>query len=142
MTEDLLVNRSLTIPGNELELRFTTSGGPGGQHANRSSTRVELMWNVEESAALNDRQRSRIRRHLRSRIDSSGTLRLASDTHRSQYRNRSAALDRLARLIAEALVPAKPRVATRATKASKERRLEAKKQRSRVKRLRKAPPEA
>lgn len=136
MAEDLRVGRSLTIPGDELELTFTTSGGPGGQHANRSSTRVVLSWNVSESRALGERQRQRIRTQLRRRIDNSGTLRVASDRYRSQLRNREDAMGRLADLIAEALRPTKKRVATAPTKASKERRLQEKKRRSQTKRAR------
>jgi ribosome-associated protein len=136
VSDDLRIDRSVTIPGNELQERFTTSGGPGGQHANRSSTRVELEWNLEASRALTERQRSRIKRSLRARIDSSGTLRVASDTYRSQWRNRGAARDRLAKLVAQALQPARRRVATRSTPASNEKRLRAKKRRGEIKRLR------
>ncbi len=136
MAEDLRVTRSLTIPGDELELTFTTSGGPGGQHANRSSTRVVLGWNVAESRALGERQRQQIRTHLRRRIDNSGMLRVASDRYRSQLRNRADAMHRLSDLVAEALRPTKKRVATAPTNASKERRLREKKRRSELKRAR------
>lgn len=127
------MSRSLTIPADELELTFTTSGGPGGQHANRSSTRVVLGWNVERSRALGDRQRHRIRAHLRRRIDNSGMLRVTSDRFRSQLRNREDAMARLGELVADALRPVKNRVATAPTRASKERRLQQKKRRSQVK---------
>lgn len=136
MAGNLRVSRSLTIPARELELTFTTSGGPGGQHANRSSTRVILGWNVAESRALGDRQRQRIRTHLRRRIDNSGTLRVASDRYRSQLRNREDAMARLAGLVADALRPTKKRVATAPTKGSKERRLQQKKRRSQIKKAR------
>ena len=136
MSDDLRVDRSLTIPGSELRERFTTSGGPGGQHANRSSTRVELEWNVDDSSQLTERQRSRIKRGLRARINSSGTLRLASDRHRSQWRNRADVRDRLTKLVAQALQPPRPRVATRSTPGANERRLRAKKRRGEIKRLR------
>ena len=136
MSDDLRVDRSLTIPGEELHERFTTSGGPGGQHANRSSTRVELGWNVESSRALTERQRSRIKRGLRTRFDSSGTLRIASDRHRSQWRNRADVRDRLAKLVAQALQPPRPRVATKRTPSANEKRLRAKKRRAETKRLR------
>lgn len=136
MGDDVRVGRSLTIPASEIEFNFTPSGGPGGQHANRSSTRVELLWNVDESQVLTPIQRARIRHALRTRIDSSGTLRLASSAQRSQTRNREDVIGRLARLVADALKPRRPRVATRASKASKERRLQDKKHRGEVKRLR------
>ncbi|MGI8709159.1 MAG: alternative ribosome rescue aminoacyl-tRNA hydrolase ArfB [Actinomycetota bacterium] len=137
MGDDVRVGRSLTIPTSEIEFNFTPSGGPGGQHANRSSTRVELLWNVDESQVLTPTQRARIRHALRTRIDSSGTLRLASSAQRSQTRNREDVIGRLARLVADALKPRRQRVPTRASKASKERRLQDKKHRGEVKRLRK-----
>ncbi len=136
MPEDLRVGRSLTIPGDELDLTFSTSGGPGGQHANRSSTRVTIGWNVDTSKALGERQRKRIQTRLRRRIDNSATLRVASDRYRSQLRNREDAMDRLAELIADALRPRKNRVATAPTKASRERRLQQKRRRSEVKKAR------
>jgi ribosome-associated protein len=136
MVEDLRVDRSLTIPGDELELSFSPSGGPGGQHANKTATRAVLSWNVEESRALGDRQRQRIRSRLKHRIDSSGTIRLASDRHRSQLRNRRDVQERLATLIADALRPPKARVPTGVTRAAKERRLSDKRRRGELKRAR------
>ncbi|MGH2787085.1 MAG: alternative ribosome rescue aminoacyl-tRNA hydrolase ArfB [Actinomycetota bacterium] len=137
--EDLRVNRSVVIPGNELRMSFSTSGGPGGQHANKASTRVDLVWNVADSRALGPRQRSRVLAALRSRLDATGTLRLTSDSHRSQLRNREEVLSRLAHLVAVALKPPKPRRATIPTQASRERRLASKKRRSEVKRRRRRP---
>ena len=136
MSDDLPVNRSLTIPADELQLSFTTSGGPGGQHANRSSTRVVVAWNVATSQALGPRQRARIRQRLKNRIDSAGTLRVASDAHRSQLRNREEARERLAALVAEALRPERKRIRTEPTLAARERRLREKRRRSETKRLR------
>ena len=141
MSEDLRVNRSLTIPGDELELSFSPSGGPGGQHANKTSTRAVLSWNVDGSRALGERQRQRIRSRLKHRIDSSGTIRLASDRYRSQLRNRRDVHDRLALLIAEALRPAKARVPTKTTRAAKERRLRDKRHRGELKRARRTLPD-
>jgi ribosome-associated protein len=139
MSEPLRINRTLTIPPDEIGLRFSPSGGPGGQHANRSSTRVDLSWNVDTSRVLGPRQRARIKGHLRSRLDSSGTLRLSSDKHRSQTRNREEALSRLTRLVSEALQPRRSRVATAPSRAAKERRLQSKRRRSETKKLRRAP---
>jgi ribosome-associated protein len=141
MSPDLRVNRNLTIPESELELRFSPSGGPGGQHANRSSTRAEVAWNIETSAALGQRQRQRLKEKLRHRIDSHGVLRVASDTHRSQLRNREDATARLARLVAEALKPRAPRVPTAPSQGARERRLEAKRRQSQKKRNRRAIPD-
>ncbi len=136
-----MVGRRLVIPGREIELAFTTSGGPGGQHANRSSTRVELAWNVERSAVLSPEQRRLICAYLKGRIDSSGTLRLASDTHRSQLRNREDVIERLATLIGRALVPRRTRRATKPSRAVREKRLTAKKRRGETKRRRRSVDE-
>ena len=133
---DLRVNRRLVIPSNELEERFSTSSGPGGQHANKASTRAELAWNVETSSALGPRQRARIRSRLANRLDSNGYLRVASEKHRSQLRNREEAKNRLAELVDDALKVERPRVKTKPTRAGKERRLQQKRRRSEIKRAR------
>jgi ribosome-associated protein len=139
VSEPLRINRSLAIPSDEIVLRFSPSGGPGGQHANRSSTRVDLSWNVDASRALGPRQRARIKGHLRNRLDSSGTLRLSSDKHRSQTRNREEVRARLARLVSEALRPRRSRIATTPSRAAEERRLRSKRRRSDIKKLRRTP---
>jgi ribosome-associated protein len=127
------------IPDDEIRLEFTTSGGPGGQHANKSSTRAVLVWNVDGSRALGPRQRARIRGRLRHRIDSSGNLRLSSDAYRSQLRNREAVRERLRTMVEHALRPEKKRIGTAPTRSSKENRLKSKRVRSEVKRARQAP---
>lgn len=136
MTRDVHVNRHLTIPRDEIKLSFSTSGGPGGQHANKVATRVDLSWNVDSSRVLGPRQRQRLRAKLRNRIDSSGNLRLSSDAQRSQMRNREAVLTRLETTVRQALKREARRVATKPTKASQEKRLQAKKRRSEIKRSR------
>lgn len=133
------VNRSLEIPEDELRLEFTTSGGPGGQHANKASTRAVLVWNVEASRVLGPRQRARIKGKLRHRIDSSGSLRLSSDAYRSQLRNREAVRERLASMVEDALRPEKKRVGTKPTRSSQEKRLQSKRLRSDTKRTRAKP---
>jgi ribosome-associated protein len=130
------VNRSLTIPDDEIRYTFSPSGGPGGQHANRSSTRVELTWNVERSQALGPRQRAKIQTELKNRIDSSGVLRLTSDRFRSQLRNREDVTNRFVELIRAALVPRRLRVPTKPHRAAKERRLADKRRRGDLKRQR------
>jgi ribosome-associated protein len=135
----LRVNRSLKIPEDELRFRFSTSGGPGGQHANKAATRAELSWDVANSSAPGPRQRRRIRSRLAHRIDAHGVLRVVSDTHRSQLRNRQDALDRLGDMIADALRQEKKRVATKPSRAAKERRIQSKKNRSGIKSLRRPP---
>lgn len=134
--EPVRINQRLTIPDSELEFRATRSGGPGGQHANTSATRIELTWNVRTSPSLSDRRRELLLSRIGNRLDSEGTLRLVCDTHRSQHRNRQEVVERFAELVAGALRPVKKRKKTRPPRASKERRLEKKKQRGRVKKLR------
>jgi ribosome-associated protein len=135
----LRVNRTVTIPDDELEFTFLPSGGPGGQHANRSSTKVVVEWNVDGSRALGPRQKQRVRTALRSRIDSAGVLRLSSDKYRSQLRNREDVTRRLAGLVGQALVPVKSRTATTPTKASRNRRIRAKRVRAEIKKRRQRP---
>lgn len=137
--DGLRVNRTLVIPSSELRERFSTSGGPGGQHANKTATRVELTWNVTESAVLGPRQRAQLLKKLSGRIDSEGDLRVVSDAARSQLRNRAEAERRLRDLVAAALVRERPRRATKPTKAAKERRLQEKKRRSEIKKARRDP---
>ena len=137
--EGVKVNRSLTIPPDELEMVFLPSGGPGGQHANRSSTKVVLAWDIASSRVLGPRQRQRIEAALRSRIDSSGVLRLSSDRHRSQLRNREDVTRRLAELVARALRPVATRTATKPTRSSRNKRIKVKKQRGEIKRARRRP---
>lgn len=136
---DVKINRNVTIPSDELTFSFLPSGGPGGQHANRSSTKAVLEWNVATSRALGPRQKQRVQASLRNRIDSSGTLRLSSDKHRSQLRNREDVAARLADLVATALRPIKHRTATKPTASSRDRRIKEKKKRGDVKRARRRP---
>jgi len=120
-------------------MSFTTSGGPGGQHANKTATRVELRWNVLTSRALGPRQRERLRQRLDNRLDGAGVLRVASDAQRSQLRNREAARERLAKIVAGGLKTPRARISTAPTAGSKERRLADKRRRSELKRGRTDP---
>jgi ribosome-associated protein len=130
---DVRVSPQLTIPAEELIWRFTTSGGPGGQHANRSATRVEVRFDIAGSPSLTDTQRARL-------LDALGPeLRVTSDESRSQSRNRAVALDRLRSRLGAALRPKRSRHPTKPTRASVQRRLEAKRRRSEVKRSRRPP---
>lgn len=133
-TEGLRVTRSLVIPFDEVEVRATTSGGPGGQHANRSHTRVEVRFDVTASAALGPRQRARLLERL------GPVVRAAAGDERSQARNRDLALARLAAKLAAALRVEPPRVATRPTTGSIERRLDAKRRHGARKAGRRPPP--
>jgi ribosome-associated protein len=124
------------IPASELEVHAITGSGPGGQHVNRSATRIVLRWNVRDSAALTDDQRTRLTSKLAARIDGDGWIRIVSGEFRSQLQNRRAAFERLAALLSRALVVQKARRPTKPTKASVERRLTEKKQRAEKKRMR------
>ena len=132
----LVVSPHVRIPRTELEVRATRSGGPGGQHVNTSSTKIELRWQPGTSIALSDVQRDRVTAALRSKLDTEGWLRLTASEHRSQLQNREAAEARLVALVAGALVVPKKRRATKPTFTSKVKRLESKSQRSEVKQQR------
>lgn len=136
MSDDLLINSRVTIPGGELHYQASRSSGPGGQHVNTADTRIQVRWNVLESAALTPVQRQRVRSALASRLTEAGDLVLACDSHRSQRRNREEVTQRLAAMVRTALVPPKPRKQTRPTAASKKRRLEDKRRRSQLKKNR------
>jgi ribosome-associated protein len=128
--ESIQVTRSVSIPRFEIELRFSRSSGPGGQHAQKSDTRVEATFDVEASAALTDAQKRRV-------IAKAGPmLRAVAQDERSQWRNRELATERLVEALREALRVPRKRKPTKPSKAAKERRLEAKKRRGQVKRLR------
>jgi ribosome-associated protein len=127
------VTRSVVLPVSELELRFSRSSGPGGQHANTSETRVEAIFDVESSSALSDAQKRRV-------LAKAGpTLRAIAQDERSQLRNRELAIERLVEQLRQALKVERRRLATKPTKASRERRLETKKRRSHTKKLRRPP---
>jgi ribosome-associated protein len=133
------VTPALVVPEAELAWRFSRSSGPGGQGVNTADSRVELSWDVVASAVLSDAQRARLVERLGGRLVG-GVLTVAASEHRAQLRNREAARVRLAALVADALAPPGPRRrATRPTRGSVTRRLDAKKQRSGVKRLRRPP---
>lgn len=132
----LYVNGSVSIPRDELDVRVSRSSGAGGQHVNKTSSRVEIFWNVLTSRALNDEQRLRLREKLASRLTTDGSIRVVASDMRSQTRNRELAEDRLAELIARSLIVPRKRKATKPTKAAREARLDAKKKHSSKKRER------
>ena len=133
MTIALVINDEVQIPLSELAYAASRSSGPGGQHVNTTDSRIQVRWNVRESTVLTEPQRKLILENLSSRLTESGDLILASDTHRSQRRNREEATRRLAALVREALIPPKPRKKTKPTRASREKRLEVKRRKSRTK---------
>ena len=137
MSEDVLaVGDSLWVPRSELTYRATRSGGPGGQHVNTSSTRVELAWDVDGSPSVTDEQRARIREKLANRINGEGVLLLTASDHRSQHQNKEAVTGRFVEMVAQALVVPKQRRKTRPSRAAREARLQNKKRRSETKAMR------
>ena len=122
----------LALPDNELSWRFSRSSGAGGQHVNTSDTRVELIWSLDDSTALSPAQKELAASRLAGRLVD-GTITVVSSQYRSQHRNREAARVRLEELLARAVVPPRPRRATKPTRGSKERRLDAKKRRGSIK---------
>jgi ribosome-associated protein len=131
--ESIRVTRSVTLPLDEIELRFSRSSGPGGQHAQRSETRVEAVFDVEASSALTPAQKRRV-------AGKAGpVLRAVAQDERSQWRNRELAVERLVDVLREALRVPRPRRPTSPTAGSRERRLAAKRRRAEIKRLRRPP---
>lgn len=133
MGEGLRIDTGLTLPDSELDWRFSPSGGPGGQHANRSATRAEVRFTIATSTVLSETQKAVLIGRFGPEI------RVSADEERSQLRNREAAGQRLAERIRLALVPTRRRVATRPTRGSTERRVRAKVLRSQTKALRRRP---
>ncbi|WP_217181167.1 alternative ribosome rescue aminoacyl-tRNA hydrolase ArfB [Streptomyces sp. AC495_CC817] len=135
----LRVSAGVTIPETELTWRFSRSSGPGGQGVNTADSRAELVWDAAHSAALSPVQRARLLDRLRGRLVD-GVLTIAASEHRAQLRNREAARERLAGIVAEALrPPAPPRRPTTPSRGAKERRLREKQRRTDVKQLRRPP---
>jgi ribosome-associated protein len=131
--ESIRVTRSVTLPLDEIELRFSRSSGPGGQHAQRSETRVEAILDVEASSALTPAQKRRV-------VARAGpAIRAVAQDERSQWRNRELAVERLVEALRAALRVERPRLATRPTAAARERRLAGKRRRAELKRLRRPP---
>jgi ribosome-associated protein len=131
--ESIRVTRSVLLPLSEIELRVSRSSGPGGQHAQKSSTRVEAVFDVEASSALTETQKRRV-------VSRAGdVLRAVAQDERSQLRNRELAVERLVEKLRAALAVPRKRVATKPGAAARERRLERKRRRSRTKSLRRPP---
>ena len=130
---------TFSVPDLELEFRATRAGGPGGQHVNTSSTRVELRWNVRTSTVLTDQQRSRLEAKLATRLDDEGWLRVVAADSRSQHQNRQTARERLEALVGRALVVPNVRRPTRTPLAQKRKRLAEKRRRGEQKAQRRRP---
>jgi len=121
--EGIVVSPTLIIPASELTFRASRAGGPGGQHVNTSSTRIELLWDLTNSKVVTDEVRARLLEKLAARLDASGMVRVVASDRRSQAQNREAAAERLGKIVKQALVVPRKRRKTRPTAASREQRL-------------------
>ena len=135
----LTITPTIIIPDSELNYEFTRAGGPGGQHVNKSSTAVQLRFDVVNSPSLPENVRKRLLKIAASRISDAGVLIIDSREHRSQTRNREAATQRLVGLIRQATQKPKRRKKTKPSQAAKQKRLDNKKRRSEKKRQRRKP---
>jgi ribosome-associated protein len=141
MTQRITINRHVQIPISELRFSFARSGGHGGQNVNKVETKVELLFNVRSSKSISDTERESILKYLHSKIDSAGVLHIVAQESRSQWRNKQDAIERFTALLQKALMPRKKRVAMKVSKAAKQKRLETKKHRSKVKAMRRVREE-
>lgn len=135
----ILINEQLALPAAELQFRFSTGGGPGGQHVNKTATRVTLLFDVAGSPSLDENTRARLLDRLASRLDRRGMLQIAVHESRSQWQNRETAVARFQSILAEALVERPERRPTRPSRRARQERLEEKRRRSAIKQARRRP---
>lgn len=135
-TDVVVINETLSVPESELQFRFSTGGGPGGQHVNKTATRVTLLFDVANTPSLDEETRVRLLDRLASRLDRRGLLHIDVQDSRSQWQNRMIAIARFQKVLADALMEQPERRPTRPTRQSREERLEEKRRRSEVKRNR------
>ncbi|HRN78268.1 MAG TPA: alternative ribosome rescue aminoacyl-tRNA hydrolase ArfB [Candidatus Dependentiae bacterium] len=136
MKEDIVVKNGIIIPAHELEITASRSGGAGGQHVNKTSTRITLRWNIPRTQALDEQQKQRVLIKLQSELTTEGDLIIHSSTYRSQQQNKKSAFDILAQKIRNALHVPKKRMKSKLPQQAKEARLEKKKKHSEVKKMR------
>lgn len=136
MTKNLPIKTDLTIPEDELTISASRSGGAGGQHVNKTSSRITVQWNIQTSRALSDEQRQRLLAKLQSQLSNEGLITVHHSSSRSQHQNKQAALELLAEKIRRALHVPKKRLATGMTQGAKEKRLQSKRLHSALKKMR------
>lgn len=136
MKDDLPIKNGITIPGHELEITASRAGGPGGQHVNKTSTRITVRWNIQQTTALDDKQKERVLKNLKAELTTDGDILLHSSASRSQQQNKKSALERLVDKLRNALCIPKKRRKMGISKKAKEVRMQEKKQRGALKKMR------
>lgn len=136
MKHDIAIKNGIVIPDHEIEIATSRAGGPGGQHVNKTSTRITVRWNVKNTAALSDELKERVLQNLQSKLTTDGDLIIHNSASRSQLQNKQMALNQLAQEIRKALFVPKKRMKTKVSKSVKESRLQTKNQRSTIKKMR------
>lgn len=136
MKQDLYVQEGIIIPAHELEITASRAGGPGGQHVNKTSSRISVRWNVRNTVALNELQKERVLHKLESQITDEGDLMVHASASRSQLANKKMALDELAQKLRQALHVPKKRVKSKVPAGVKEARIQEKARRGGIKKMR------
>ena len=134
--KDILIKSGIEIPYHELEITTSRSGGPGGQHVNKTETRITIRWNAKETSALSEQLKERVLKNLASRLTTEGYLIIHNSESRSQLQNKKNALAHLAEIVRKALLVPKKRIKTKVPKKAKEKRLQEKKRRGDIKKQR------